>query len=253
MNRHSSVLGIVLKSRRIGEIHREVTLFTREEGLKKATAYGACKGRGKLAAAANLFCAAEYELYEDPTKGGIKITEASVRSEFPSFRSSLVKYSSAVLFARILLLCESGINDSKEIFSLLAWTLKLLDESAEPLASRITVLFLWRLILLMGLGFPLDHCQSCRRAFGESEDVFFNSSDQGLCCAECSKDRLGLKVSDVSRAYLRAGEDMPIGRALSLPLERLEEDELLALFYEFFSAVLEKPIEDLVFQAGGRG
>ena len=127
MSRNTSSDAIILRNTPFGEIHKNVTMLTRNAGLVRSIAYGALKGKGKLRSLTSPFAYGTVYLYNDPVKDSSKITDMDVRSFFENIRENLKKFYTASLWAEIVLYSHGGGEDNEEVFDFLLESMQLLE------------------------------------------------------------------------------------------------------------------------------
>ena len=108
MSRNIRTEAIVLKTGRVGEIHKSVTLLTPELGLVEAIAHGVYKGKGKLGGVSDPFCWSMSYLYYEPVKKNYKITDMECRELFERIRGDLGRYYAASLWAEVVIRSHAG-------------------------------------------------------------------------------------------------------------------------------------------------
>ena len=106
--RNSIESAVVLKSARMGEIHRSVTLLTPRRGVVWATAHGAGKAASKLKAAAIPFACVTAYLYHDPVRDSFKVTDVEPLDLHGAIRADLGKFFTASLWVEIVLRSHGG-------------------------------------------------------------------------------------------------------------------------------------------------
>jgi DNA repair protein RecO len=149
-NRNAVSDGIVLRNNRIGEIHKGLTLFTPENGLVSAVAYGAFSQKGKLRGVTNIFCYGTCYLYTDHSKQTNKLSDIHVKEFFHGLREDIAKFYIASLWAEAVLKSFGGGVSARELFALLLEALRLLDTCPAARADRLLVLFLWKYLDELG-------------------------------------------------------------------------------------------------------
>ncbi|MDA3939799.1 MAG: recombination protein O N-terminal domain-containing protein [Spirochaetia bacterium] len=102
MNRNIKTDSIILRSRRIGELHKGLSCLTRSHGIIDAIAYGAGKGKSKLAGLVDPFSLLYLYLYFDPVKDNYKISDIEQRTIFPNIRLELGKFYIASFWAELI-------------------------------------------------------------------------------------------------------------------------------------------------------
>lgn len=92
--------GIIIKRRNLGETDRVLTVFTKNRGKLSVLAKGVRKVTSRRAAAVDLLCYAELQLYEGRTF--FILTEAKLIDNFPKTRLDLEKIKKAFYICEIL-------------------------------------------------------------------------------------------------------------------------------------------------------
>lgn len=216
MSRTAKVEAVILKTYRIGEHHKGLTLFARGQGIIRAIAHGAYKGR--LASRTGFLTWARFETYTDPVKESVKITDVDVIDDYPGLHRSLERFYAASMCAELVVAsygageAEQG-DETAPAFPLFVETLQVLA-GAEPRKVQISaVLFAWRLISALGLRPDLDLCADTG-ALLEAEDESYYSRVDGQLHSGTSDDPNAFLVSPRARAYLAYTDKRPFGDAV---------------------------------------
>lgn len=223
MGRNLAAEAVVLRAEEAGEGNRRLTIYAADAGIIWATAYGGMKG--KLRGLATPFNHGRVYIYRDPVRNSVKVTDFDVRSYFPAFRESLVKFYTVSLWAEFLMRSRAGGAGEIErldpdrpagrnpaagavaqaaraaparpagsgqgengdpLFRLFVDCLYALDGGAEELAPYLSVQFIWRAADLMGFGGPVDSCIACGSEIGENGIHWYSVAEGGFLCAACS-------------------------------------------------------------------
>ena len=182
--RNSIESAVVLKSARMGEIHRRVTLFTSRRGLVYAIAHGAGKAVSKLKAAAVAFAHVTVYLYHDPMRDTFKVTDAEPRNLHGAIRGDLEKFFTASLWVETVLRSHGGGAEPEPLHALLVSGLDVLDGAAAAEVGPLSVQFLWRALAQLGIGPELDGCAGCGRRLAADEELAV-APDGGSRCRRC--------------------------------------------------------------------
>lgn len=252
MGRNIRTEAIVLKTARMGEIHKSVTLLAPDLGLVQAIAHGVYKGKGRLAGTTDPFAWSTIYLYHEPVKGNYKITDIECHDLFESLRTDLERYYAASLWAEVIIRSHAGGEGPDRIFGLLKSALHALESSFDHKCVQIQ--FLWRFIALAGFLPHIESCSLCGRDFTEREIVVYRRAEGDFACLGCLPvtSTEGLpevqELSAGARKYLERTEQLSLRDALRVDLERGAKEQLLALLYRFVQDILEVPLKTL--QAG---
>ena len=189
MSRNIRTEAIVLKTGRIGDIHKSVVLLTPELGIIDTIAHGVYKGKGKLAGVTDPFSWSLAYLYFEPVKKTYKITDMECRDLFESVRSDLRRFYAASLWAEVVIRTYAGGEGADRVFDLLNSALHALDGPGDE--RRTEIQFLWRFVALAGFQPDLESCAICGRELAEGETVCYRRSDGDFTSRGCLHDSDG--------------------------------------------------------------
>lgn len=157
MNRYSSGEAIILENRRIGEIHRGVSLFTPDSGVVRAIAYGAYSHKGSLRGVTVPFVHGTVWLYHEPARSRIKLTDIDVIHMFHEIREDLLRFYSAGLWSEVVLRSFGGGEAACELFDLFREALQILCSCNEGTTRRLSAQFQLRFLALAGAPVDPEH------------------------------------------------------------------------------------------------
>ena len=188
--------GIVLRTMRLGEADRIITVLTQNSGKVRAVAKGVRKTKSRFGARLEPFTHVDLLLYERRELD--IVTQADIITSFRGLRED---YG---LFAAGETMCEATDRVSQErernaqLFLLLLRSLRRLTEpGAEP--GAVADAFLLRLTALAGFQPSLATCAEC----GAADVTRFSIGQGGMVCDRC---RAGgtTRVADDTIPYLAA-------------------------------------------------
>ena len=172
--------GVVLKTIKLGEADRIVTLFTRENGKVRAVAKGIRKTKSRFGGRLEPFTRANLIIYKGRNLD--TITSVDVMDSFDSIRKDYLKLTSAAALVEVV----EKITPERES---LVPVYKLLVEGLEALATRplqtIVPAFLVKLLSLSGYHPQLTSCAGC----GRVDDLGgFSPGLGGAVCEDCWRE-----------------------------------------------------------------
>lgn len=226
--------GVVLKTIKLGEADRIVTLFTREHGKVRAVAKGIRKTKSRFGARLEPFTRVQLMIYRGRNLD--TITSADIITSFDRVRTD---YSSLVSAAALAELVEKMTPDRERAFSTYALLVAGLQAIAAGKAATVVPAFLVKLLSVSGYHPQLRACAGCGRRDGLGG---FSPALGGAVCRDCwSEDRDALRL-DPSRLDL-------LGRLLASEFgEAAAPDDVddvtraLRLYAEYH---LERPLRSL--------
>ena len=226
--------GVVLKTIKLGEADRIVTLFMREQGKVRAVAKGIRKTKSRFGARLEPFTRVRLIIYRGRNLD--TITSADIITSFDRVRT---EYPSLVSAAALAELVEKMTPDREQAFSTYALLLAGLHALADGKGSSVVPAFLVKLLSVSGYHPQLQACAGCGRADGLGA---FSPALGGAVCRSCwAEDRDAFRL-DPSRLQL-------LSRLLASEFgepaggdEVQEVTQVLRLYAEYH---LERPLRSL--------
>ena len=188
--------GIVLRTMRLGEADRIVTILTQGTGKIRAVAKGIRKTRSKFGARLEPFTHVDLLLYKGRELD--IITQAEIITSFREIRADYSRFAAGEM---ILEAADRAIEDRERntrMFMLLLGAIRrLVDDGSEP--GIVADAFLLRLTSLSGFRPALTACAEC----GKPDVSRFSIQQGGMVCEDC---RTGgtLRVGEGTVPYLTA-------------------------------------------------
>lgn len=181
MERHLQVQAVVVRNATYGEIHRTVTLFSKQLGIIKAFIFGGRKG--KKTSVAPLFSIGSFLLYYNPVSDQYSVAEEDCSFIARNIKSDLYATYTASYLCEVI----SSVNTDEftRTFSLLSEALITLDGNLK-LRTKVLIDFTWKFIILSGLGSDLRCCPNCDKVLKDDEILFFSTAITSPVCKKCS-------------------------------------------------------------------
>lgn len=169
--------GIVIREQVKGESNKQIVLLAKGLGRVVLSARGARNAKSRLLAATQLFCYADFVVYEG--KGFYSITQAELLNSFYGLRLDIDKFSEAMYLTELVdRSCPAGMEQD-EVLELLYYAFLVMDKGTLPpkLVSRI---FELKLLQINGLFAP-EECNICGKTEG---DLYFDGRTGAFYCEE---------------------------------------------------------------------
>lgn len=200
--------GVVLRTIKLGEADRIVSLMTEGHGKVRAVAKGVRKTKSRFGARLEPFSHVAVQLYEGRTLD--TITQAETIDHFRPIREDLDRVArAAALLEAVDQVAQEG-EASPRLYQMLVGALRSLAATNAPL---LVPAFFFKLLSLEGAHPLVEECASC----GAKEGLAgFALSEGGTLCRSCTEGRgryLSAEALDLMRTILSGG----VGRALSVP------------------------------------
>ena len=194
----TTVEGIVLKERSVGEQDKFIDILTRESGVLEVSVKGAKKINGRSGSSSQLLAYSRFCI--DKRGNYLYLNSAEPIHIFYGLRDSLKKISLASYFAEVLRFCIRPEAQNGDVMRLMLNCLHYL-ENGERDEKLLKAVFELRLMSETGYMPDVVACRSC--GVFEPEELFFCIGDGGFYCADCfdsgaSGDHMKIKLPVLS-------------------------------------------------------
>ena len=230
---------IVLRTHRLGEADKIVSLLTRQVGRVRAVAKGALSRRGRYGAALEPLCYIRVWVYDRENRDLQRIGSVEIIESFFEMQRDYRIQLGAQYLAEVTdrFLPDREVNE--RVFRLLLVVLRAFKRFGE--INRPLVFFNYWLLRLGGFLPDLSRCMACQRQFSE-EGGFYDQVAIALVCADCrggsSTERVTASALKLIPAFSTARIEQWIEAAPAAPGTR----ELRRLLEQIIEAHLERKL-----------
>lgn len=208
MDRDSKCLAIAIRSQKVRENDRLVTLLTSDRGILEVYVYGARKSVKSIKAP--LYTEGVYSLYQKGENGRFSIKDIDVISTHDGFSEDLEKTFAAALFSEITI---KGRNPDSAVYKLYADALDALETYS---SDRAISIFLLQYLYISGLSGDYKNCPICLKEYDEGEILGFSYSEKVAVCSECDESEGAYILPVNARRYAARVIELPYKEALDL-------------------------------------
>jgi DNA repair protein RecO (recombination protein O) len=170
--------GVVLKTIKLGEADRIVTLFTRANGKVRAVAKGVRKTKSRFGARLEPFTRVQVLVYRGRELD--IITSADILTSFEEVRTDYPRLTSAAAMVEVVEKITPERERALSTYALLIAALRAL--AAGPI-DTIVPAFVVKLLSISGYHPQLSVCAGC----GSADLSAFSPSLGGACCSSCGR------------------------------------------------------------------
>jgi DNA repair protein RecO (recombination protein O) len=184
---------IVLRTYRLGEADKIVSLFTRQFGRLRGAAGGAQRPKSRYGGTLEPLSYVRVWLYERENRDLVRLNSAELIESFFDMQKQYRVQVAAQYVAEVSerLLPEREVNE--RAFRLIVAVLRALKRSAE--IDRPLLYFNYWVLKLGGFLPDLESCLSCgRRLAAEAAGYAYGPGSEGLLCAACQAGQPGAGV-----------------------------------------------------------
>ena len=185
-------VGIVLRTMRLGESDKIITIVTEGRGKVRAVAKGVRKTKSRFGGRLEPLSHVALQLYEGRNLD--TITQAESIDQFRGIREDLGRLGQATTMLEVIdALVQEGEHDPR-LYQMLLGALRTLEAAPSPL---VVPAFFWKLLAYVGFRPLLDQCASCGAT---DEFVAFDLNEGGVLCRSCAR---GTRLSPEALSLLR--------------------------------------------------
>ena len=248
MARNFSSKGIILKTTRIGEIHKSVSLFTPELGLINAVAHGAYKGKSKLSGSTDVFSISLFYLYFDPVKNSYKVTDVDRPKALDRIRSDIARFYYASLCAEVIIRTFAGGGEFEATFSLLFEALSMINDAPGEKLKDVLSVFLYKYTEILGYLPEIDTCTKCGASLDDGGSIGFHA-DGSVLCQRCV-DGHAPTINPGARRYLAYTANRSLAESLKIGMDQKTSTGLQNALLTLIQHIIGAPLKSL---KGARG
>ena len=185
-------VGVVLRTIRLGEADRIVTVVTEGRGKVRAVAKGVRKTKSRFGGRLEPLQHVALQLYEGRSLD--TITQAETIDHFRTIREDLDRLGRATTLLEVVDAVVQEGDEDPRLYRMLLGALRTLEAQPAPL---VVPAFFWKLLAHVGFRPMLDQCASC----GATDDlVAFDLNEGGVLCRSCAR---GTRVTPEALDLLR--------------------------------------------------
>jgi DNA repair protein RecO (recombination protein O) len=184
--------GVVLRTMRLGEADKVVTLVTQGRGKVRAVAKGVRKTKSRFGGRLEPLSHVSLQLYEGRNLD--TITQVEGIDHFRAIREDLDRLAQATTMLEVVdHLVQEG-EQNPRLYQMLLGALRTLEAAPSPL---VVPSFFWKLLAHEGFRPLLDECASCGSA---TDLVAFDLNEGGTLCRNCAR---GTRITAEALSLLR--------------------------------------------------
>jgi DNA repair protein RecO (recombination protein O) len=221
--------GVVLRSIKLGEADKIVTVMTQGSGKVRAVAKGIRKTTSRFGGRLEPFTHVSLMLYRG--RGSLDtITQAEIIAPHRAVRDDLALFAAGeTMLEAVDKVAEEHERNVRVVLLLLSGLRALECRPADPVA--VAESFMLKLLSLSGFHPALTACAAC----GGTDPVLFDAGQGGAVCASCAEPGAGTVSREALRYLSGLGfADMAdAGATLAEPRVRKESRALLYGFAEY--------------------
>lgn len=184
--------GIIVRTMKMGESSKLVTLFTRELGFLKVVAKGSRTSKSRYGAALEPLTVSRVVYYHKENRELQFLSQADIAEHFTQLSANLERWGFANACCELVERTHLGVELQPKVYPLLLETLRAMN--AATIEPRLCFWhFQMHLLGLLGFAPNFKHCQNCGAASvnagREHSMQHFDMAHGGLVCERCAAMR----------------------------------------------------------------
>lgn len=209
MNRLFQTDGIVLKSMKLNESDKIVTIFSKNYGKIRAIVKGIRKTKSHFGSSMENLTVVKILAFRG--KNLNIISQAEIINSFFQYCKELNRFGLAIQCAELVDKMSAEEDPNESIYELLKTILILLKDDKNPLL--VAASFKWKLFTILGYRPELIKCVHCNRQIKKSTYHIFDIQKGGMVCPDCQNIRspYQVEISDYCLRLLNRIIDADLG------------------------------------------
>lgn len=210
----------VIRTNRITESSRVLTLYSREMGKVKCVAKGVGRPKSKLGGKVELFNLIEGDLYKKETTELGVLSGAGLLEDFKGISEDARKYGFASAWCEVLDRTSHSEEPHPETFELTFNYFTALQSAKTESAGLLFWGALLKFLTLEGYGPVLDACISCGKPVAQDK-LMITLQRGGLIGHECVElDEPVVSITSEALELLRAMMELPLSKLAEIVIDR---------------------------------
>lgn len=193
--------GIVLRTIKLGEADRIITLATEGRGKVRAVAKGVRKTKSRFGARLEPLMHVSLQLYEGRELD--TVTQVETIDAFRSVREDLDRLTQATALLEAVDHLVQEREENPKLLQMLLGALRTLEAGPAPL---VIPAFFWKLLAQEGFHPLLDQCASC--GADDSDVIAFDLDVGGVLCRSCARGAPRLSAAGLALLRRMLGGDL---------------------------------------------
>ncbi|MCC7261288.1 MAG: DNA repair protein RecO [Candidatus Latescibacteria bacterium] len=223
---------VVLRTRRMGETSKLVTLYSEDEGKFKATAKGARKPKSKFGGALELMTEVQVVCYLRDERDLQTLSDCDALRSFPALLTDLERLSFGSAACELIDRLTVERDPNRRLYRCLSGVLVGLEEVEPAQVEPLFWYFQLRAAEALGYRPELGYCTSCREVLA-GEWLWFSAPMGGGLCARCGPAAGGIRVAGNSLRLLAGLQALTAYRPEAMPPAPARRGEIRSMLRGF--------------------
>ncbi len=230
--------GLVIRSMKMGETSKLVTLFTRELGLLKVIAKGARSRKSRLGAALEPLTVSRIVYYHKENRELQFLSQAEIIEFFPNLTADLEKWGYANACAELVSRSQIDAEITPKLYPILLNTIRAMNEPTADVRACFWG-FQMKLCGVLGVAPNLRRCLNCSTA-NTNIQIHFDIARGGFVCNNCPPPLEAQQLSGETLRLLADFQSLPAEKLSHYKISPAVRREIEKFFRAYFAFHLEE-------------
>lgn len=229
--------GIVLRTMKMGETSKLLTLFTREHGALKLVAKGARSSKTRFGAALEPLTVIQIVYYHKESRDLQLLSAADIVETFQALAADLEKWGFACACGELILRTHPGVEATPRLYPILLDSLRAMNHEDSNARACFWGLEM-KLLGVLGLAPNLRRCLKCGRS--ASGFVNFHVARGGFVCEKCERGAAGLRLSSRTLCLLADFQSQPAAKLSRCEIPAPNRQDIERYYRAYFGFHVEE-------------
>lgn len=193
--------GIIIRSMKMGETSKLLTLFTREQGTLKLIAKGARSSKSRFGAALEPLNVVQVVYYNKESRDLQLLSAADIVERFAALATDLESWGLACACGELILRAHPDAEVTPRLYPVLLDSLRALNRGGSSARACFWGLQM-KVLGVFGVAPNLRRCLKCQGGVSSGAFVRFHIARGGFVCEKCEPSSEALRLSGTTLALL---------------------------------------------------
>lgn len=237
--RHIVTDSIILNVGVSREIDRSFTFISKEVGVNKTTAFGACKYKSRYCSTIQPFVKLKLYLYKNPKTEYFELKDISEPESSEFLKKDIRKIYIAAFFSEIIQKTYITPDEYKKFFYLTQYSLELLHN--DDALENALLFFICKFLYLSGINPALE---TRVKSLNSSPEYFYDFIKGGIFCSGCAAN-FNLPISAESVKIFRDFLNLKYSELKNVVVDKKKFDEILRILIKILTNLFDAKLSTL--------
>lgn len=234
--------GIILRSMKMGETSKLLTLFTREHGILKAIAKGSRSRKSRFGGTLETLTVIHFIYYHKDSRDLQLLTSADIVETFPNLSLDLEKWGYANACGELIIRSHPAAEATPKLYPILLDSLRAMNEISTGGDRACFWGLQMKLLSVFGVPPNLRRCLQCENDSEAIADrrIYFHMGRGGFFCEKCHQGVAAFQLNRETLKQLANLQSLPARKILQQTFSIQVTQEIEKFFQSYFRLHLEE-------------